>query len=137
MLCAAGCLGPNRVSGLARAPESARVRPNPVAADPSSVRAGRKLFARHCAECHGDDGRGSTGPSLLTGRVREASPGQLFWILTNGDLPAGMPAWSHLPEPRRWQIAAYLKALHADPAVTRPERSSTAAARRPSPPRPR
>jgi mono/diheme cytochrome c family protein len=106
-------------------------------ADEHSLGAGRKLFARHCAECHGDDGRGRSGPSLVTERVRDAAPGQLFWVVTNGDLPAGMPAWSHLPEPRRWQIVAYLNAINAGAAVSPPARSSTAASPRSSPRRPR
>ena len=38
-------------------------------------------------------------------------PGALFWILTNGVGRRGMPVWSKLPEPQRWQIVSYLKSL--------------------------
>ena len=44
-------------------------------------------------------------------RVRAASPGELQWLLTNGSLKHGMPSWSRLPEPQRWQIVAYLQAM--------------------------
>jgi mono/diheme cytochrome c family protein len=80
--------------------------------DPGAVAAGRKLYLRHCAECHGGDARGGPrAPSLDTRRVGEAAPGDLFWFLTNGSLRAGMPAWSRLPAAQRWQLTAYLKAL--------------------------
>jgi mono/diheme cytochrome c family protein len=98
----------------ANAPEPARKRANPYASQPDAVRAGRKLFARHCSECHGGQGAGGrNAPPLDTGTVQDASDGELFWMLTNGHLEAGMPSWSNLPEPRRWQIVSYLKTLEA------------------------
>jgi mono/diheme cytochrome c family protein len=94
------------------APGSARARANPYDASPDAVRAGRKLFARHCTECHGADGRGGRNARPLSSdTVRDARPGELFWFVTNGDLRGGMPAWSRLPEARRWQIVAFLKTL--------------------------
>ena len=97
---------------LAKAPEKAKVRPNPLESDPQAVAAGRLLFADHCAECHGDDAKGARkGPSLRAPDVRSATPGTLFWILTNGVVRKKMPSWSKLPEPQRWQIVRYLKSL--------------------------
>jgi mono/diheme cytochrome c family protein len=88
-------------------------RVNPFAESPDAVAAGRKLFLRHCAECHGDGGGGGhRGPSLDSRRMRQASPGALFWFLTNGRLAAGMPEWSRLPAARRWQIVTYLQTHH-------------------------
>ena len=95
--------------GLASVPASAPERLNPFGESPDAVAAGRKLFQRHCAECHGDDGGGGhRGPSLDSRRMRQASPGALFWFLTNGRLAAGMPEWSRLPAAQRWQLVAYL-----------------------------
>ena len=97
---------------LAKAPEKARTRPNPLAADPDAVAAGRKLFERHCGECHGETAEGGKkGPSLRAAEVQQATPGTLFWLLTNGVVRRGMPVWSKLPEPQRWQIVSYLKSL--------------------------
>jgi len=94
---------------LEQAREHAKESPNPFAEDANAVRAGKKLFGRYCAECHGDDGGGSQrAPSLRTRAMQEASPGQLFWVLTNGDLGGGMPAWSRLPEQQRWQLIRFL-----------------------------
>ncbi len=106
---AGGAAGAGGGHGLASVPASAPELVNPFGESPAAV-AGHKLFVRHCAECHGDDGRGGRrGPSLDSRRMRQASPGALFWFLTNGRLAAGMPEWSRLPAARRWQIIAYLQ----------------------------
>jgi mono/diheme cytochrome c family protein len=104
--------GEKHASGLAGAPASAGARANPFEGKPEAVRAGRKLFDRYCAECHGADlgGRGKA-PALDSGRVEQTPPGDLYWFLTNGNLRAGMPSWSRLPEAQRWQIVTYLKSL--------------------------
>lgn len=99
---------------LAKAPEKARAKKNPLESDPDAVAAGRKLFAGKCAECHGETAEGGKkGPSLRAKEVQEATPGTLFWVLTNGVVRRGMPVWSKLPEPQRWQLVSYLKSLGA------------------------
>ena len=97
---------------LAKAPDKARARRNPFEKDPDAIAAGRNLFEQHCAECHGAAAEGGKkGPSLRAQEVQEAKPGSIFWILTNGVVRRGMPVWSKLPEPRRWQLVAYIKSL--------------------------
>ena len=97
---------------LTKAPKKAAARNNPLEHDPDAVAAGGKLFASHCAECHGERAEGGRkAPSLLAEQVQQATPGTLFWILTNGVVRRGMPVWSKLPEPQRWQIVSYLKSL--------------------------
>lgn len=103
---------PTFYSQLGHVPEEARIRTNPLERDPDAVLAGRKLYERHCAECHGATGEnGRKGPSLLVPEIQTASGGALFWVITNGNVRAGMPVWSKLPEPQRWQITTYLKSL--------------------------
>jgi mono/diheme cytochrome c family protein len=97
---------------LAKAPKKAVARLNPLEGDPDAVAAGEKLFGLHCAECHGEMAEGGRkAPSLLSDPVQQAAPGTLFWILTNGVVRHGMPVWSKLPEPQRWQLVSYLKSL--------------------------
>ncbi len=100
---------------LAKAPAKAAARRNPLENDPDAVPAGAKLFAQHCAECHGESGEGGkgkkAGPSLRASEVQQATPGTLFWLLTNGVVRRGMPVWSRLPEPQRWQLVSYVKSL--------------------------
>ena len=95
---------------LKRVPAAERVRANPYAGQADAVAAGGLLFADHCARCHGDDLSGRNGkPSLRTPIVAGSTDGELFWLLRNGDLRHGMPPWSGLPEPERWQVVAFLR----------------------------
>lgn len=104
----------NVYAELTKAPKKAVARRNPLAEDPDAVGAGANLFDQHCAECHGEMAEGGRkGPSLRADPVQQASPGTLFWILTNGVVRRGMPVWSKLPEPQRWQLVSYLKSLHS------------------------
>jgi len=97
---------------LAKAPRKAASRHNPLESDPDAVAAGGKLFAQHCAECHGDMAEGGKkAPSLRADEVQHATPGALFWLLTNGVVRRGMPVWSKLPEPQRWQLVSFIKSL--------------------------
>jgi mono/diheme cytochrome c family protein len=97
---------------LAKAPEKARAKVNPLERNPNSIAAGANLFDQHCAECHGEDGEGrKKGPSLRVPQVQDAAPGALFWLLSNGVVRKGMPVWSKLPEPQRWQLVAFIKSL--------------------------
>ncbi len=97
---------------LQKAPEKARNRANPLQNDPDAVAAGAILFEQHCAECHGHSAEGSRkAPSLLAPEVQSATPGTLFWLLTNGVVRKKMPVWSKLPEPQRWQLVRYIKSL--------------------------
>jgi len=97
---------------LKNVPEKDRARANPLSTDADAVAAGAKLFRQHCASCHGEDATGKgKKPGLRSEHVRAASEGELQWLLTNGSLKNGMPSWSRLPEPQRWQIVSYLKSL--------------------------
>lgn len=93
-----------------------RARVNPYSGHPEAVAAGARLFADHCAKCHGADALGKGNhPSLRTPEVQDATDGEIFWILRNGFLRKGMPSWSSLPEPSRWQIITFVKSLGVTP----------------------
>lgn len=97
---------------LEKVPAKDRLRSNPFDSDAQAIAAGAKLFRQNCASCHGAEATGrNKKPDLHSERIRSATPGELQWLLTNGSLKNGMPSWSRLPEPQRWQIVAYLKSL--------------------------
>lgn len=97
---------------IGKAPEKARAKKNPLEKDRDAVTAGGILFEQHCAECHGEKGGGAKkGPSLRVEQVQTAEPGAIFWILTNGVVRKGMPVWSKLPEPQRWQLVSFIKSF--------------------------
>ncbi|HXC48868.1 MAG TPA: c-type cytochrome [Candidatus Sulfotelmatobacter sp.] len=99
-------------SELEKAPAKYQAKANPLAKDKDAVAAGKVLFEEHCAECHGENALGTKkAPSLRAPEVQSAPPGTLFWILTNGIVRKGMPVWSKLPEPQRWQLVTYVQSL--------------------------
>jgi len=116
---------PSNGSWLRKVPDADRTRANPFADKPEAIAAGKILFGQNCAHCHGTDAEGRhRRPSLRSERVAQATDGELAWLLRNGSLAKGMPTWSSLPEPERWQIIAFLRSLPRDastaPAPTHP-----------------
>jgi len=99
-------------SEIQNVPEKHKVKANPMERDPEAAMAGKILFEDHCEECHGANGEGKKkAPSLRAKQVQEATPGAIFWILTNGVVRKKMPVWSKLPEQQRWQLVSYIKSL--------------------------
>jgi len=92
------------------APPAAAAKSNPLAGRRETAAGGAKLFQIRCASCHGADGRGtSKGPDLRDTAVQAQTDGALFWKLTTGNTRAGMPTFSFLREPQRWQLVLYLR----------------------------
>lgn len=89
----------------------------------TDVRAGRGLFDRHCARCHGTGATGGeTGPDLSSGTFRHASTDLgLVAVITRG-----VPDTEMLPFRRArndqevWQLVAYLRSLSGGPRVEVP-----------------
>ena len=65
---------------------------------------------------------GKKAPSLRAPEVQNAEPGSLFYILSNGVVRKGMPVWSKLPEPQRWQLVSDIKSLGATVTESAPEK---------------
>ena len=95
---------------LKKVPMADRMKVNPYAGQADAIAAGGRLYADHCSRCHGTNLQGRNGkPSLRSPVIANAKDGELFWLLRNGDLRHGMPSWSDLPEPERWQLVAFLR----------------------------
>jgi len=87
---------------------------------------GEALYARKCAVCHGETGKGD-GPAefVLFPRPRDLTSGifkvrstrtlptdgDLFRVITRGIPGTAMPAWDFLTEAERWDLVAYIKGL--------------------------
>lgn len=98
---------------------SDRARVNPFAGQTKAVEGGANLYSEYCSRCHGDDAQGrGKKPSLRGPDTANATDGELFWILKNGDLAHGMPDWSQMPDQERWQLVAYLRSLQIPPSPT-------------------
>ena len=108
--CAAAAQTPS--AWRAHVPEKDRTTTDPLPQSPDNAAAGRELYHRNCAACHGDDGQGrGRKPALHGERMQSTTDGELFWLLRNGSLAHGMPSWSRLPEAERWQLIQYLRTL--------------------------
>jgi mono/diheme cytochrome c family protein len=103
--------------------------PSPVAADARSLENGKKHYQINCAVCHGAAGDGNGGlkkvnaaygyaPSLLTETGKARTVGYLYGIMRNGR--GSMPNYNRIEEMDRWDVANYVKALHAGTADTLP-----------------
>ncbi len=94
------------------APDRARSKQNPLSSRPELAAGGRKIFEQRCAQCHGADAQGTRrAPNLLSRRVQAETDGALFWKISSGDTRAGMPSFSFLPAPERWQLVLHLRSL--------------------------
>jgi DMSO reductase family type II enzyme heme b subunit len=87
--------------------------------------AGKAVYERKCAGCHGDkgDGKGAAAEELSpaprdftrglykirTTANKVASDQDLFNVITHGMPGTSMPAWKVLPDRDRWNLVAYLK----------------------------
>ena len=96
----------------------------PVGAFPFAVTAemmarGQERFDIFCSPCHGRTGAGDgmivrrgyrKPPTFHQDRLRQAAPGYVFDVITNGF--GAMPDYAQqIPVRDRWAIAAYVKAL--------------------------
>jgi mono/diheme cytochrome c family protein len=92
------------------APVEAANRANPLAGRAELAAGGSKIFRQRCAECHGEDRRGTDrAPDLTAADIQSQSDGALFWKISTGNTRSGMPSFSFLPEPQRWQLVLALR----------------------------
>ena len=123
------------------APDSAKAMKNPFEGRHSAIDAGRTVYARNCLSCHGKTLQGTGNvPSLVDGKLKGVTSGEVFWFITKGDKDNGMPSWAFLPEEKRWQVVTYVGLLGAGKMVAAagpvPAASPTASALKDPPPHP-
>ena len=101
------------------APVSAKAQKNPFAGQQAAADAGKTLYSRNCLACHGKALQGTGNvPSLVDGKLKGVTAGEVFWFVTKGDKDNGMPSWAFLPEDKRWQIVTYVEEMaSAKPAA--------------------
>jgi mono/diheme cytochrome c family protein len=102
-----------------RNPEAQKLK-NPLPSDAESIEAGRLLYKRHCAPCHGPSAKGDGGmalsggtPSDLTDETWDygATDGEVFTSIREG-VSADMLAYKDkLNDKQIWQIVNYLRSL--------------------------
>ena len=79
------------------APASAKAMKNPLAGQQAAFDAGKTVYARNCLSCHGRTLQGTGNvPSLVDGRLKGITQGEIFWFITKGDKDSGMPSWAFM-----------------------------------------
>lgn len=100
------------------APEQEAKRSNPVKADGGSRARGKALFGKHCASCHGAEGRGDgpaggalrPRPTDLAAMAGQHPDGDFAWKIANGR--GAMPAWKGvLKEQQIWDVVNHIQGL--------------------------
>jgi mono/diheme cytochrome c family protein len=107
--------------GLAQgSPDAATIR-NPVAATAESVAAGKQLYLRQCASCHGTSGAGGPGNDLIPAAPSLVGPnwnhgstdGEIFANIRNGIAPDFnmVPFKDSLKDDDIWSVVNYLRSI--------------------------
>jgi mono/diheme cytochrome c family protein len=118
--------GTHPAGGAHHHPEAAK-KTNPVKADATSIAAGQKLYAKDCAGCHGDTGKGDGSmadelnpkPADLTDAdwKHGSSDGELFLVVSDGAKNTGMKAFkSKMTAHQIWDVVNYVRTLGPKPA---------------------
>ena len=85
---------------------------NPYEGKPPAIREGEKIFDARCADCHGGDAMGQSGPDLTDDKwIYGGSDADMFETVANGR-KGGMPSWrSELAKDDIWKVIAYIRSL--------------------------
>ena len=101
--------------------EAAKIQ-NPVTADATSIAAGKQLYEKNCASCHGKTGAGDGAmgaelnpkPSNLSdGEWKHGSTdGEIYTVIKDGVKGTGMKAFnSKLATKDIWNVVNYVRSL--------------------------
>ena len=115
------CVSVACLSIAALAGQSPAAIKNPIAATPESIAAGKQIYTRSCAPCHGISGQGGPGNDLIPAAPdltdaawdRGASDGEIFTVIKNGVPPDlnMVPFADQITDPDIWHIVNYVKSL--------------------------
>jgi len=105
-------------------PEEAKQRKNPLPASDANLFAAKPIYREHCANCHGDTGKGDgpdarmhePAPTDLTDttHMEKLTDGELFYQISVGRKP--MPSFEkRLTEEQRWQLVLLVRSFAAAP----------------------
>ncbi len=97
-------------AGLNAQRDTPEAQKNPMAGDPASAVAGKKVYDQACQGCHGPDGRGDRGPALGTLK-RGSADGEVFMNIRTGVRGTQMPPFSQLSSDDVWRLVSYIQTL--------------------------
>jgi len=99
---------------------------NPLAGDAAAIAAGKQIYESSCAGCHGADGEGDIGPSLVDNMFLyvegDLADDDYFELINNGSeegmveegrpMKGGMPAFrGDLSRKEIWSVIAFIRSI--------------------------
>ena len=110
-------------------PRRARSEQNPLKISPEHLAEARDNFLARCATCHGSNADGKTKvgrnlyprvPDLRASRTQGLTDGELHYIIENGVMLTGMPAWGNAHQEASdasWMLVLYIRSLRPNTRV--------------------
>ena len=98
---------------------------NPEPVNAETIEAGKKLYARHCASCHGPGGKGDGGMALSGGTPSDltdatwdygSTDGEIFVAIRDGVSSDMLAYKDKLGEKQIWQVINFLRSIGPKPA---------------------
>lgn len=118
---ALACAGLSSVIFAAQGNPEAAKNKNPVTASAESAAAGKEIYARNCATCHGINAEGGPGNDLIPAAPdltddkwdHGSTDGEIFDVIKNGVPPDfNMIPWKDkLKDPDVWNVVNYLRSI--------------------------
>jgi len=113
--------GTHPEGGAHRHPEAAKLK-NPIASSPESIEAGKTLYDKQCAGCHGDTGKGDGAmgeelnpkPANLTDAdwKHGSSDGEIFTVIRDGVKNTGMKPYARkMTAHQVWDVVNFLRSI--------------------------
>lgn len=110
-------------------PPAERARKNPLTASDANNTAAKQIYMDHCANCHGDTGKGDgsdammydPAPADLTdeAQMSKVTDGEIHYQITEGRKP--MPSFKkRLTEEQRWQLVLLVRSFAGSPSAPPP-----------------
>ncbi|MFN7944230.1 MAG: cytochrome c [Blastocatellia bacterium] len=114
----------NNAQEARRNPEAQKLN-NPEPQNDETIEAGKKLYQRHCASCHGPQGKGDGSQALAGGTPSDltdetwdygSSDGEIFVAIRDG-VSADMLAYKDkLTDKQIWQLVTFIRSIGPKPA---------------------
>jgi len=110
-------------------PPEEKARKNPLTASDANINAAKQIYLDHCANCHGDTGKGDGSDAMMydpapadltdAARLSKITDGEIYYQITEGRKP--MPSFKkRLTEEQRWQLVLLVRSFAGTPSAPPP-----------------
>ena len=115
-----GGIGSARFTQESKRNVEAQKLKNPEPANDESVEAGKKLYQRHCASCHGPQGKGDGSLALAGGTPSDltddtwdygSTDGEIFAAIRDGVSTDMLAYKDKMTDKQIWQTVHYLRSI--------------------------